>query len=222
MRHAGSKDGFHRITRWAAFSHYKELARRMNIKTLIQTSFSVARTAPVKGDSKGLLHRDRSRVWVETLADHFRQHFEREPDVRVFSKHNPSHRKDFGLNEFLFDILVCRVDTVESAVHKRTLYYVRDVMWQVESELTKDSRKALLDFNKFVLGSADNKLFVGSQVSDRVSFLSVLIPAAKACQGNVFAALIPHPRHWTIEECCVQVWKFDTDQWVSLENDGAA
>jgi len=140
--------------------------------------------------------------------------------VRVFSKHNPSHRKDFGLNEFLFDILVCRVDTVESAIHKKTLYYIREVMWQVESELAQDSRQALIDFNKLVLGSADNKLFVGSQVSDNASFLNVLSPTAKVCQGNVFAALIPHPRRWMTEEYCVQVWKFDTDHWVSVENEG--
>ena len=194
----------------------------MNVETLIQTSFSAARAAPVEGDSKGLLHGNRSRVWVETLADHFRRHFESEPDVRVFSKHNPSNQKDFGLNELLFDILVCRVGTVPSAVHKKTLYYIRDAMWQVESEFARDSHQALIDFNKLVLGSADNKLFIGSQVSDNLSFLDVLSSAAKACQGNVSAALIPHPRYWRIEECRVQVWKFDIDQWVSLESEGGA
>jgi hypothetical protein len=95
-------------------------------------------------------------------------------------------------------------------------------MWQVESEFAKDSRQALIDFNKLVLGSADNKLFVGSQVSETASFLNVLSPAAKACQSNVFGALIPHPSRWMAEECRVQVWKFHTDQWILLENEDGA
>ena len=45
---------------------------------------------------------------------------------------------------------------------------------------------------------------------------------AKACQGNVFGALIPHPSRWMAEECRVQVWKFHTDQWILLENEDGA
>ena len=56
-----------------------------------------------------------------------------------------------------------------------------EVLWQVESEFANNSRETLKDFNKLVCGSAKHKLFVGSQVSDRESFIHVLLPAARAC-----------------------------------------
>lgn len=133
-------------------------------------------------------------MWIKTLAEEFQSEFENDLSVRIFSKHNYSNRQDFGLNEFLYDIVVCKVGKVQSAVQNKTLYYVREVFWQIESEFARDSRQALIDFNKLVLGSAKNKLFVGPRVNDNHSFLDVLRPAAQACQGNIFASLIPHPR----------------------------
>lgn len=190
----------------------------MEITSLIQKSFNIARTQPTKGNTKRQLHQNRSREWVNTLAKQFQNYFENESDVRVFSKQNYSNRRDFGLNEFLYDIVVCRVGKVNSAVHKKTLYYVQQVIWQVESEFARDSRQALIDFNKLVLGSAKNKLFVGPQVNDNRSFLEVLLPAAQVCQGNVFSALIPHPRDWDRDSNVIQVWHFENNDWVLGSN----
>lgn len=69
-------------------------------------------------------------------------------------------------------------------------------MHVVESEFARNSRQALIDFNKLVLGSAHNKLFIGPQVSEVEPFVNVLKPAARACTGNVYIALIPHPAKW--------------------------
>lgn len=181
----------------------------MDIKALIQTSFSEARSKDVRGDTKQKLHQNRSRVWVETLANKFREYFGNDLDVRVFSKYHALHRKDFGLNELLYDIVVCRIEKVGPPIHKTDLYYIREVVWQIESEFARDRRQALIDFNKLVLGSAQEKLFIGPLVHNVASYLDVLRPAALSCQGNVYIALVPHPRDWDTKTNSIKLFKFD-------------
>lgn len=84
----------------------------------------------------------------------------------------------------------------------------------MESEFARDTGEAVADFNKLVLGSAQNKLFIGPQVHDPQSFLNVLIPAAKSCSGSVFAALVPHPDRWEENgEPGIALWQFSQNAW---------
>jgi hypothetical protein len=188
----------------------------MNVRQLVQTSFDRAKNQPISIASKGQLHRQRSRIWIEALARTFRDHFAGDSTVRVFSKHDPSNRADFGLNELLYDVTVCRVGTVLSTRHKKKLYYVREALWLVESEFARDSREALVDFSKLVLGTGCNKLFIGSQVSDITGLLDVLKPAAKACEGRVYVSFVPHPADWTKEEMDIGVWEMRESDWESV------
>jgi hypothetical protein len=188
----------------------------MNVRQLVRTSLNRAKNQPVDATSRRQLHRRRSRIWVETLADAFRLHFAGDPTVRVFSKHNPSNRADFGLNELLYDVTVCRVGTVSSTKHQKVLYYVREALWQVESEFARDSREALVDFSKLVLGAGCNKLFIGPQVSDIKGLLDVLKPAARACEGRVYVSLVPHPADWIRGEMDIRVWEMRGSNWESV------
>ena len=182
-----------------------ELAEQ-DIKQLLQKSLILAQAEPDKGKSRQEINQNRSRCWVNTIAKQLENLYHSELDIRIFSKYDDSHRKDFGLNELLYDVVVCRVGEVPSATHKKTLYFIKETIWQVESELARDSRQALVDFNKLVLGSAYNKLFIGPQVSDAERFINVLKPAARACSGNVYVALIPHPAKWKGTGDYVQLW----------------
>lgn len=76
------------------------------------------------------------------------------------------------------------------------LPYVKKGIWAVESEFARDSSQAVVDFNKLVLASADDKLFICSQVNDQRAFLDTLGPVADACSGKVYLACVPHPRDW--------------------------
>jgi len=192
----------------------------VNIKELIHSSYSSAIREPINAKSRGKLHSTRSQVWVAAVAKQFKSRISSDHDIRVFSKGDSSNRDDFGLNELLFDVTVCRVGTVESAKQRKTLYYVCDVLWQVESEFAKNSRQALIDFNKLVLGSAQNKLFIGPQVFDNTSFIDVLLPAAKVCQGRVFTALVPHPDSWEDENRKIDIWELEGGKWMHLGKDG--
>ena len=147
---------------------------------------------------------------MKALVEQFQKRYEGDTEIRIFSKTNPSHRKDFGLNELLHDVLVCRVGTVESPVHKEKLCFIKEVLWQVESELAHNSKSALIDFNKLVLGSAENKLFIASQVKSGTenSFLEVLKPAARYCIGDVYVGMIPHPDDWVDTENDIHLWVF--------------
>ena len=193
-----------------------------DIVALVQAALASATEAEIPSDTPAHLHRERSRLWVEALAQQFRDHYANDPQVRVFSKHYGGNRADFLLNELLYDISVCRVDTVPSAVHKKDLLYIRHVFWQVESEFAKDSRKALVDFNKLVLGAARNKLFVGPQVHDNPSFMEVLRAAAASCSGRVFLALLPHPSGWRSDNAGeVRLWHFADGRWQEHRGDSS-
>ena len=103
----------------------------------------------------------------------------------MFSQGFDGNAQGFGLNELLYDILVCRAETVMSAKQKTQLRYFTECVWQIESELKKDSKQAILDSNKLVVGSARNKLFIGPVVNDPEAYINVLLPAAKACVGDI-------------------------------------
>ncbi len=179
-----------------------------DIKQLLQESLVLAQAEPDKGDSTQKRNQNRSRSWVSILAAQLKAQYSTNSDIRVFSKYDKANRKDFGLNELLYDIVVCRVDEVASSTHKKKLYYIKDTIWQVESEFAHDSRQALIDFNKLVLGSAQNKLFIGSQVRKGKEdlLLNVLKPAARVCTGHVYVALIPHPAKWKDINGSVKLW----------------
>ena len=99
---------------------------------------------------------------------------------------------------------------MESSLHKRKLCFIKEVLWQIESEFAHNTRSVLIDFNKLVLGSGRNKLFIASQVKRGTenSFLSVLKPAAGYCIGDVYVGMIPHPSNWVDTDNDVHLWVF--------------
>jgi hypothetical protein len=165
---------------------------------------------PTLADAKAHPNTQRSRFWISELHDALHAQY---PgiDIRVFSKYNTDNKEEFGLNELLYDVMVCETATVPSSSHGKPLRYIKRVLWQVESEFQNDSGHTLRDFNKLVLGSAERKPFIGGSVSDNEAFINVLAPAAAACTGDVFVALAPHPRAWgtpSISE--LRLWRYDS------------
>ena len=181
-----------------------------NVKQLLQETLQQAKSYPDSGKTTQRINMHRSRNWVEALAEQFKKKYDGDSEIRIFSKSNDSNRKDFGLNELLHDVLVCKVDEVESSVHKKNLCFIKEVLWQVESEFAHKNRSSLVDFNKLVLGSAKNKLFIASQVKKGTEnlFLEVLKPAARYCTGDVYVGMIPHPGDWADTQNDIHLWVF--------------
>ncbi|MFC2070487.1 hypothetical protein ACFLTB_04885 [Chloroflexota bacterium] len=181
-----------------------------NVKQLLQEALQQAQSESDTDETTQKININRSRNWVKALAEQFKKRYEGDSEIRVFSKSDFSNRKDFGLNELLYDVLVCKVGEVKSSLHKKDLCFIKEVLWQVESEFAHNTRSSLVDFNKLVLGSANNKLFIAPQVKKGTenSFLSVLRPAAGYCTGDVYVGMIPHPSKWVDIENTVHLWVF--------------
>ena len=130
------------------------------------------------------------------------------------TKHDGQYRHLFGMNELLFDVALVSYDIVDSGNSGKDLAFVTRGLWIVESEMAKDKRQALFDFNKLILGQADNKLFVGPNVHDDADYLRVLGRAASNCSGSLYVALIPHPDQWPVStEDPVGVWAWREHTW---------
>ena len=181
-----------------------------DVKQLLHEALKQAQSKPDKGDTIQKINMNRSQYWVEALAEQFRKRYEGDSEIRIFTKSDYSNRRDFGLNELLHDILVCKVGEVESSVYKTKLFFIKEVLWQVESEFAHNTRNSLVDFNKLVLGSAKNKLFIASQVKKGTedAFLKVLHPAAGYCSSDVYVGMIPHPSKWVGTDNDVHLWVF--------------
>lgn len=189
----------------------------MHLPDIIRTSYQKAKRVEITETDKRIRNNQRSKLWVEALAAAFRTAYARDAAVKVFSKGYAKNRDDFGINELLYDITVCKIAPVASAIHKKELFYVQEALWEVESEFARDSRQALIDFNKLVLGSAANKLFIGPKVRDQKSFINVLIEPARFCSGNIYAAFLPHPGQWDEDDSEPEVFQLAVrKEWILM------
>src|SRR5687768_16474533 len=167
------------------------------------------------------LLQQRSGEWVRCLAAELRTLVKDDDDVRVFYRKDETNRADFGLNELLYDVCICRTAEHPSARGGRTLRYVTEAVWLVESEFARDSFQAVKDFNKLVIGRAENKLFIGPPLgpADEAGYLAALLPvAAAAAEGasRVYVALVPHPGEWAPEMSDVTLRRYAPAGWDTL------
>ncbi|MDC0715992.1 hypothetical protein [Nannocystis bainbridge] len=168
---------------------------------LVEKALRAAQAHPTAEASRKERHKARSRHFVLALADAFREH--EGGDVDAMSRYHDDVRPHIGQGELLHDVTITR--SVQIGEH----WYITEVLWQVESELSLDTSEAVHDFNKLVLGSAHHKLFVAAMVPEPENLLRTLEPAAARCTGRVFLALIPHPDHWDGDTAGgVRTWQF--------------
>ncbi|WP_313034718.1 hypothetical protein [Acinetobacter sp.] len=152
-------------------------------------------------------HNDRSKQWIAHLSAQLLQltkesNKTNDQEFCAFYRNNANleDRKIFGLNEFLFDIVIAQMIEFESAHKKAKFKAIRNAKWLVESEFqTGTSRPLLLDINKLALGTTENKLFIMSN-SDKSIMKSWVTDTIKKLmhdeKANVFLAVVPHPRDW--------------------------
>ena len=101
-------------------------------------------------------------------------------------RHCADHLGAFKLNETLCDVPVCET----ACVPDTEPCYIKRSILHVECELARDTREALIDFSKLVVGAAEYKLFIGPIVyeSKRKGYMDALAIAARGCSGSVGAA----------------------------------
>ena len=187
----------------------------MDIKAVVVGALEAAQGEDDALVTDGERHRSRSIRFVECLAARLLQeHGDCEKKLASMTKHDGQYRHLFGMNELLFDVALVSYDVVSSGSSGKDLAFVTKGLWIVESEMARNKREALFDFNKLVLGQADNKLFVGPHVHDEGDYLRVLARAASACSGSLYVVLIPHPDEWpVIAADSVGVWAWRESTW---------
>lgn len=157
----------------------------------------------------------RSSNFVKHLSAGLRAKYLFNQDVRVLSKDFGNNRVEFGLNELMFDILVCEVTQLLSANKTKEIVCVTSGMLAVESEMARDSRQAIYDFNKLVLSSCTSKLFVGPIVADIDAYIDTLSSAARFCKGELSLALICHPSKWKKSGPELgRFWSWNGSDWI--------
>lgn len=187
----------------------------MDIKAVVVGALEAAQGEDDALVTDGERHRSRSIRFVECLAARLLQeHSDCEEKLASMTKHDGQYRHLFGMNELLFDVALVSYDVVSSGSSGKDLAFVAKGLWIVESEMAKNKREALFDFNKLILGQADNKLFVGPHVHDEADYLRVLERAASNCSGSLYVALIPHPDEWPVSTGdAVGMWAWRERTW---------
>lgn len=174
---------------------------RRNLLGIIECAWNHARRETDDSSDVGKRNRKRSSQWVCALAEAFQSEY-RDPGVhRVFWVGNRENRKQFGINELLFDVMVCSVSTVESLQrHSNRLDFIDQCHWQVESEFNRsNSRAVIVDMSKLVVGSAENKLFISAHRDSETGehdLLKLCAGIARRCTGKLFFAFVAHPDDW--------------------------
>jgi hypothetical protein len=185
----------------------------ISVTEWVRTAFSMAKLAPDVKGLRGIVNQDRSRRFVEALGDIARNQRNSDSE-RVLTKHNESNHAEFGLNELLFDVLWCDTAATPAMEADVMLRYVTRGKWAVESEFAGDSRKALFDFNKLVLADAEAKLFIGPTTPNWKAFLAPLGVAAENVRGQLYVALVPHPREWkSRNEQDIMIFRWSSGSW---------
>lgn len=189
-----------------------------SLQTVIQEAFSVALAEDLKtkldlnklGKRTEAQYRnnERSKKWVSALSNSLLNQTQLLSSNLVthlgFHKGNGSNKEVFGLNEFLFDIVIAEMVLINSAGNGnpksiKKLEAIKKVKWVVESEFCgHDSKKILLDLNKLILAKADNKLLVISCASVNLQRWTerVLEMLSENDDANIYLATVPHPNSW--------------------------
>lgn len=170
------------------------------LKSLKNAMISAKERSAGKPDLHKKENKRRSTEFVEYLADELRNYYQEEDHYRVLSqRYSDENHDEFGLNELLYDIFVCKIDHVNAVRKADTgLVFVKEAIWAIESEMAKNTREMLYDFNKLLVSSSRSKLFVGPLTSYNDEILELLSTTAidSLCNGKFYFTLIPHPDDW--------------------------
>lgn len=169
------------------------LLDRSMLKTMLQVALNQAKATQPKETELGKIHAELSQAWVNALTAQF-QNVYQAANHRVFSR---SCSRWHGHQEVLFDIHVCTVECAESPWQKKNIGFITGALWQVESELRPDTSALVSDFEKLVVGSAENKLFIAPGGPKHIEkWIPFFARMAANCSGVVYVAFISEPKDW--------------------------
>ena len=174
---------------------------RGNIGEVVLNAWHDALCANIECGGQQETNKNRSRIWIGSLAERFREHYGGDRH-KLFWSGNCGNRDEFKINELLFDLAVCSVSETNSLQKKeKPLQFIAQCHWQIESEFSRrNTRDIVVDMSKLVMGSADNKLFIAAHRGDREKdILEQCSQIAGCCGGRVYFGFVSHPDDWEEE-----------------------
>ena len=183
---------------------------------MLEKSFHDAVKALTMGTSQSALIRARERAYVKTLVGHLQREFDAE-DLRVFAPSQRGNAADFGTNDLLYAIAVCRIGRGATSARKSEEFlYVAEALWQIEVAFSREWRKALFGLNRLNCGAAADKLLVISAPEGGRERLLRTFRAAAAAGGGLHLAFVPHPADWDDAAGAPEVWRLAKGDWEEL------
>ena len=171
---------------------------RGDIGGVVLKAWDHARCADIEDSDRQKANRKRSRIWIDSFADRFGEHY-RDARHKLFWSGNRENREQFQMNELLFDLAVCSVSETESLQKEaKALHFIAQCHWQIESEFSRsNTRDIVVDMSKLVMGSAENKRFIAAHRGDREKdILEQCSQIAGCCGGRVYFGFVSHPDDW--------------------------
>lgn len=193
-----------------------------NLKRKIQTAWEAALSTlnPREGLDSGEEddHQEFSSKWVSEIAKEFQKEYSPDDGYRTFSASIDENKKEYEINELLYDVMVCKIETIPSLQHNPIeLETFVDVEWQIESEFERNTRSIKNDMNKLVVGKARNKLMIISQRSPNQQRLLLdntrLGKIASRCEGTIYLCFVAHPDSWRENPGPPELYKWDSEQY---------
>ena len=190
----------------------------MNVARLIEYSFSEATKALTMGTSQRSLARARERAFTKALIAQLRLEFEG-ADHRVFATTQRGNAADFGANQLLHDIAVCRIGFGKTAERKsEEFHFIAQALWQIEIDFSREWRKSLYAINRLNCGAAADKLLITSKLArSQKQFLDTLRAPSAAVAGTLYLAFVPHPADWDDDAGASQVWRIADGEWEEVK-----
>lgn len=190
----------------------------MNIARLVESSYDEATKALTMGTSKRSLARARERSFTKALIAQLLREFDGD-DHRVFAKAQRGNAADFGANQLLHDIAVCRIGAGETAERKsEDFHFIAQALWQIEIDFSREWRQTLYAINRLNCGAAAHKLLITSRLARSQSqFLNTLRAPSAAADGALYLAFVPHPADWDEDATSPQMWHIADGDWAEVK-----
>lgn len=167
-----------------------------NLNLILNASFSSAKNHAFEHEINN--NSQKSRLWVEYLANGFAYHYP-EHTVKCKDRFNQGHTS----NELLADIIVAKFQDEISRVRKQPLNNLvepSEFLWAIESEFNTSEREVNQDLSKLLMVTAQNKLYISSQVMDKQGFVYMMKKKVSSSDvGNYYLAIMEHPKNWKKE-----------------------
>lgn len=185
----------------------------MDVTRLIDSSYNEAAKALVMGTSQRSLARARERSFAKALIAQLQREFD--DDHRVFAATQRGNAADFGTNQLLYDIAVCRIGAGKTAERKsEDFHFIAQALWQIEVDFSREWQQALYAINRLNCGAAARKLLITSRLARSQSqFLNTLRAPSAAVDGALYLAFVPHPADWDDDAAPPQVWRIADGEW---------